>query len=304
MAVRTWSNTQWTRQTRRNLVLGLLFISPWLINALFLQLYPFFASFYYSMTYYNVFQPADFIGLENYRVMLFDDKLFWISLYNTAYFTLFSIGGGTILAILIAMMLNMNVQFRPVYRTIYYLPTVTPAVANAVLWLWMFNPLYGPINAALKGIGLPSPSWLGDPAWAKPALIIMSFWGLGQAMIIYLASLQDVPRELMEASELDGANWWQRTLRVTIPLISPVIFFNVVTGMIGAFQYFTEAYVMTEGGPGDATLFYGLYLYNSAFGYFKMGYASALAWVLFLIILAITLFSFRISRRHVHYQGG
>jgi multiple sugar transport system permease protein len=294
----------WTRRTRRNLILGLLFVSPWLVNLVGLIAYPFFASLYYSFTYYNVFQPPDFIGLDNYRVLFTEDKLFWISLYNTIYFTVFSIGGGTVLAIVIAMLLNMSVQFRSVYRTIYYLPSVTPAVSNAVLWLWLFNPLYGPINTVLKFLHLPAPSWLGDPAWAKPALILMSFWGLGQAIIIYLASLQDVPRELMEAAGLDGANWWQRTRSVTLPLISPVIFFNVVTGLIGAFQYFTEAYVMTEGGPGDATLFYGLYLYNSAFRYFKMGYASALAWILFLVILLITLLTFRISRRHVYYSGG
>ncbi|MEZ4859946.1 MAG: sugar ABC transporter permease [Caldilineaceae bacterium] len=295
---------RWTKRTWRSLILGLLFISPWLVNMGWLILYPFFASMYYSLTYYNVFQAPNFIGLENYRMLFTEDKLFWISLYNTAYFTVFAIGGGTVLAIIIAMMLNMSVQFRPLYRTIYYLPTVTPAVANAVLWLWLFNPLYGPINAVLKMVGLSAPGWLGDPAWAKPALILMSFWGLGQAIIIYLASLQDVPRELMEASELDGANWFQRTANITLPLISPVIFFNVVTGLIGSFQYFTEAYVMTQGGPGDATLFYGLYLYNSAFRYFKMGYASALAWILFLVILVITLLTFRVSRRHVHYMGG
>jgi multiple sugar transport system permease protein len=300
----TLATTQWTKQTRRALVLGLLFISPWLVNLVGLTFYPFFASLYYSFTYYNVFQPPNFIGLDNYRVLFFEDKLFWISLYNTAYFTIFSIGGGTLLAIIIAMMLNISVQFRPIYRTIYYLPSVTPTVSNAVLWLWLFNPLYGPVNIVLKALNISPPSWFGDPAWAKPALIIMSFWGLGQAIIIYLASLQDVPRELMEAAELDGANWWRRTWRVTLPLISPVIFFNVITGLIGAFQYFTEAYVMTEGGPGDATLFYGLYLYNSAFRYFKMGYASALAWILFLVIMTITLLTFRVSRRHVYYSGG
>lgn len=293
-----------SQQTRRALLLGLLFISPWLINLAGLTLYPFFASLYYSFTYYNVFQPPNFIGWENYRVMLGEDKLFWISLYNTVYFTVFAIGGGTVLAIAIALLLNMNVQGRPIYRTIYYLPSVTPTVANAVLWLWLFNPLYGPINSVLNLLHIPAPSWLGDPAWVKPALILMSFWGLGQAIIIYLASLQDVPRELIEAAELDGARGWQKTLRITLPLISPVIFFNVVTGMIGSFQYFTEAYVMTEGGPGDASLFYGLYLYNSAFRYFKMGYASALAWVLFLVIMLITLLTFRVSRRHVYYAGG
>lgn len=164
--------------------------------------------------------------------------------------------------------------------------------------------MYGAINAALDIVGLPTPSWFGDPRWSKPALIIMSFWGLGQAIVIYLASLQDVPREMLEAAELDGANWAGRIWHVTLPMISSVIFFNVVTGLIGSFQYFTEAYVMTGGGPADSTLFYGLYLYNSAFRYFKMGYASALAWVLFVIIMAVTLLTFRASSRKVYYAGG
>jgi len=284
--------------------MGLLFASPWFVNLCAFVLYPFFASLYYSLTQYNVFQPPRFVGLENYVVLLTEDKLFWLSLYNTLYYTVFAVGGGTILAIIIAMMLNMAVRFRSVYRTIYYLPTVTPAVANAVLWLFLFNPLYGAVNAALSIINLPTPSWFGDPRWAKPALVIMSYWSLGQAIVIYLASLQDVPREMLEASEIDGANWFRRTWHVTLPMISSVIFFNVVTGLIGSFQYFTEAYVMTQGGPADATLFYGLYLYNSAFRYFKMGYASALAWVLFIVIMAVTLLTFRVSSRRVYYAGG
>ena len=295
---------KWSKKTRRNLLLGLLFISPWIIGFFAFNVYPFFASIYYSLTYYNVFKPPLFVGLENYRVLFLEDGIFRTSLYNTLYFSVFSIGGGTVIAIVIAMMLNMKVGGRSVYRTIYYLPSVTPVVANALLWLWLFNPLYGPINLLLRTAHLPAPSWFGDPAWAKPALIIMSFWGLGGAVIIYLASLQDVPRELIEAASLDGANWWQRIRNVTLPMISSVIFFNVLTGVIGAFQYFTEAYVMTRGGPGDATLFYGLYLYNSAFKYFKMGYASALAWVLFIIIFLITLLIFKVSGSYVYYAGG
>lgn len=300
MAVQSW---RMTKQTRASLWLGLLFISPWLFNFFALTLYPFFASFYYSLTYYNVFKPPLFVGLDNYRD-LFADKLFWLSLYNTAYYTVFSISLGTVLAIVIAMLLNMKVEFRPLYRTIYYLPSVTPAVANAIVWAWLFNPLYGPINAVLSMLNIPAPSWFGDPAWSKPALIIIGFWGLGQAIVIYLASLQDVPRELIEAADLDGASRLQKIWSVTLPLISPVILFNVITGLIGAFQYFTEAYVLTQGGPADSTLFYGLYLYNSAFRYFKMGYASALAWILFLIIMLITLLTFRVSRNRVHYMGG
>lgn len=300
MASQSW---RMSKQTRTSLWLGLLFISPWLINFFALTLYPFFASFYYSLTYYNVFKPPMFVGLDNYRD-LFADKLFWLSLYNTAYYTFFSISLGTVLAIVIAMLLNMKVEFRPLYRTIYYLPSVTPAVANAIVWAWLFNPLYGPINAVLSMLNIPAPSWFGDPFWAKPALIIIGFWGLGQAIVIYLASLQDVPRELIEAADLDGAGPWQKIWRVTLPLISPVILFNVITGLIGAFQYFTEAYVLTQGGPADSTLFYGLYLYSSAFRYFKMGYASALAWILFIIILLITLLTFRVSRNRVHYMGG
>jgi multiple sugar transport system permease protein len=170
--------------------------------------------------------------------------------------------------------------------------------------LFLFNPLYGPINFVLRAIHFPSPPWFASTTWAKPALIIMSYWGLGSAVVIYLASLQDVPRELLEAASLDGANWWQKIRNVTLPMISSVMFFNILTGSIGSFQYFTEAYVMTAGGPGDATLFYGLYLYNSAFQYFKMGYASALAWLLFLIIFGVTLLMFRASGRWVYYAGG
>lgn len=299
-----WRRVTWTPATKRGLFFGLLFISPWIIQFLALTLYPFVASLYYSLTIYNVFADPVFVGFQNYRGLFTEDPRFTKALYNTLYFTVASVGGGTVIAIVIAMMLNMKIQGRSIYRTIYYLPSVTPAVATAILWLWLFNPLVGPVNAFIRNLGLPAPNWFNDPAWAKPALIIMSYWGLGGPIIIYLAGLQDIPRELLEAAEIDGANWLQRIRHITLPLLSSIIFFNTITGLIGAFQYFTQAYVMTQGGPADATLFYGLYLYQSGFQYFKVGYASALAWILFLIILGATLLVFKVSGRYVYYAGG
>ena len=204
------------------------------------------------------------------------------------------------------MMLNMNVGFRPVYRTIYYLPSITPTVASTLLWMWLFNPIYGPVSLGLQMLGINPPAWFSDPDWAKPTLILLSLWGMGGTIILYLAGLQDVPISLLEAAELDGANWWQKIRRVTIPMISPVIFFNVMTGLIGSFQYFTEAFVMSggTGGPADATMMYSLNLYLAAFRYFKMGYASALAWVLFLLILLVSFIVWKLTGRHVYYGGG
>ncbi len=299
----TMRRSRMTARTRRDLLKGLLFISPWIIHFLWLNLYPFLASLYFSMTRYTVIAPPKWVGLDNYITLLTDDPRFWTSLYNTVYFTVFSVSLGSIFAIAMAMLLNMKVRGLSVYRTIYYLPSITPLVATAIIWIWLLNPQAGIINHILRTLGLPAPSWLGDPKWAKPALILMSIWGVGGAIVIYLAGLQDVPRELLEAASLDGANWWQQTWHVTLPLLSPVIFFNVVVGLIGSFQYFTQAYVMTLGGPADATLFYSLYLYLSAFQFFKMGYASAMAWILFWVIMACTLLIFRTSARWVYYGG-
>jgi multiple sugar transport system permease protein len=292
-----------TPRTRRDLLKGLLFISPWLIHFLWLNLYPFFASAYFSLTRYTVIAPPRWVGLDNYVSLLRDDPRFWTSLYNTVYFTVFSVSLGTIFAIAMAMLLNMRVRGLSVYRTIYYLPSITPLVATAIIWIWLLNPQAGILNHILRTLGLPAPSWLGDPRWAKPSMILMSIWGVGGAIVIYLAGLQDIPRELLEAASLDGANSWQQTWSVRLPLLSPVIFFNVIVGLIGSFQYFTQAYVMTLGGPADATLFYSLYLYLSAFQFFKMGYASAMAWLLFWVIMACTLLIFRTSARWVYYGG-
>jgi len=289
--------------TARRRILGLLFISPWLIGVTAFTLYPFVSSILYSFTSYDVISPPMFIGLDNYREML-SDKLIGIALYNTFYYAVIAVPLGTIWGICVALMLNMKVCGQVVYRTLFYIPSIVPIVASSMVWLWLLNPQYGIINGLIYLIfKKPGPGWITDPALAKPSLILMSLWGIGQTALIYLASLQDVPQSLYESAELDGANAFQKVIHITLPMISPVILFNVIMGLIGAFQYFTQAYVMTSGGPADSTLFYALYLYNNAFRYFKMGYASAMAWLMFVIILVLTLLTFRTSSRWVYYSA-
>ncbi len=284
--------------------LGLLFVSPWLIGFLAFTLYPFLASIYYSFTDYSVLTLPEFVGFSNYKTLFTDDPLFWKSLGNTFYFAAISIPLQFIVALGLAMLLNQKVKGLAIWRTIFYLPSIVPVVAASIVWLWLLNPQYGIINGLLYLIGIDGPGWITDPKWSKPSLIIMSLWGVGGSMIIYLAALQDVPAQLYEAAELDGAGSYHKFINITLPTISPVIFFQVIMGIIGALQYFTQAYVMTGGGPADSTLFYSLYLYNNAFKYFKMGYASAMAWILFIIILVLTLVLFRSSRGWVYYAGG
>ncbi|RKX94023.1 MAG: sugar ABC transporter permease [Spirochaetes bacterium] len=290
------------RQRRKNLRNGLLFVMPWLIGFSFFLAYPTIASLYYSLSVYDMFTPPKWNGFGNYWE-LFHDPIFWISLSNTFYYAIFAIPLGQVIALLLALLLNTKVKAMPVFRTIYFLPTIVPPVVIAILWLWIFNTRYGVLNALLAGIGIRGPNWLGDPAWAKPALILMSFWTVGQPMIIYLAGLQDVPQQLYEAAELDGANWWQKTLRITLPMVSPAMLLNVIIGLIWAMQIFTLPYIMTGGGPMRATTFYALYLYENAFQFFKMGYASAMAWLLFIIILTCTLIIFKISSKKIYYAG-
>jgi multiple sugar transport system permease protein len=302
VAARPAASTSWRREARA-IAKGLLFVSPWLLGFLAFRLYPFIASLYYSLTFYTVLKPPTFVGLENYQRLLTEDTRFHAAVFNTFYYAVIAVPLGTVAAIGLALLLNMRVRGLAVYRTIYYLPSITPLVAASIVWLWIYNPQVGVMNFLLTLVGIHGPGWLGDPAWAKPALIIMSVWGVGGAVIIYLAGLQDVPQELYEAAAIDGANELHKLWHVTLPMISPVILFNVVVGLIGAFQYFTQAYVMTAGGPADATLFFSLYLYFSAFQFFKMGYAAAMAWILFLIIVAFTALVFRLSGRLVYYGG-
>jgi multiple sugar transport system permease protein len=296
-----------------SLLTGLLFISPWLVGFTALMLYPMVASFYYSLCDYSVLQSPVFIGAENYREML-GDEVFRVSLWNTVLFAFFSIGLGLLVSLSLAVMLNMRVPGMAFHRTIVFIPSLVPVVALSVLWMWILNGDTGLLNKLIEGalngvLGLvgskttiSGPNWLGSETWAMPALILMTLWGVGHPVVIYLAGLQDVPESLYEAAEIDGANALQRLWHITLPMLSPVIYFNVVMGIIGTFQVFAAPYIMTGGGPGRATLFYALALYNYAFGDLQMGYASAMAWVLFLVILGLTLLATRISRRWVQYE--
>lgn len=299
--------------TKANLRNGLLFASPWLVGFLLLTAYPIVMSIYYSFCSYDAISPPHWVGTLNYRTLLTEDELFWRSLWNTAYMIVFGLPVGLLASLVLAFMLNLKLKGMAFYRTLYYLPSITPIVAASALWMWLLNPEIGLVNEiigkfgiVMGWLGLPAPSgpgWLIDPTWAKPALIFMGLWGAGGGMLIYLAGLQNVPETLYEAADLDGASSWKKLLHITLPMLSPVIFFNLVMGLIGSFQYFTQVYIMTGGGPQDSTMFYALYLFNNAFLNFKMGYASAMAWILFLITLACTLLVFKTSARWVYYPG-
>ncbi len=291
------------RKELRRLGKGLAFCSPWIIGFLAFSVVPIVASLYYSFTVYSVLQPPRWIGLSNYVELLSDDPLFWISLWNTVYYVvLANIVGGTV-ALVLAMLLNMKVRGLSFYRTVFYIPVIVPVVASSIIWLWLFNPQYGVLNYAFTLFGIGPIPWLTDPGWSKNSLVLMSLWSVGNAVVIFLAGLQDIPPEMVEAASLDGANAFQRIRFITIPMITPVILFNVTIGLISGFQVFTQAYIMTNGGPADSTLFYALYLYRNAFRFFKMGYASGQAWILFVLILLSSLLLFKSSTRWVHYAG-
>lgn len=304
---------------KRHLRNGLLFIWPWLVGLGLFTAYPIGASLYYSFCDYSVLQPASWIGLGNY-IDLFSDEVFWKALGNTCLYALLALPLGLAFAFSLALLLNTGVRGLAIYRTCFFLPSLVPMVALAVLWMWIFNGEYGVLNYALKpvlgrvervlqGLGWmvswAPPGWLNDPKWSKPALILISLWGTGHAMVIYLAGLQDVPQHLYEAAELDGAGTWHKIRHVTLPMVSPVILFNLIMGLIGVFQFFAVPYVMSpQGAPARSTYFFAMYLYDHAFPYLRMGYACALAWILFLIVFALTLLALRLAERHVHYEGG
>jgi len=278
-------------------------IAPWLLGFTVFTAGPMLMSIYLSFTDWRLIGDPRWVGLENFRVLFFEDPRFWKALYNTAYYTLFSVPLGLIVALLLALLLNQRLRGIRFFRTAYYVPVVTSGVATSLLWLWIFNPKLGLLNYFLGLMGIEGPSWLVSDIWAKPAFILMSLWGVGGSMVIFLAALQSIPQQLFEAAMIDGANRWQIFWHITIPIISPTTFFVLVMGIIGSFQIFTSAFVMTKGGPADSTLFYVLYLYENAFQYFRMGYASALAWVLFIVILGFTILQFRIAGKWVHYES-
>jgi multiple sugar transport system permease protein len=282
-----------------------LFIAPGVLGFLIFTLGPVVYSLAMSFMDYGVVTPPRFIGLENWRVIFSfeEDPLIWQALKVTTYYAVGSVGIGVTYALLIALLMNQRIFGIYAFRTIYYMPSVISGVPVALLWMWIFNPSFGVLNTALAWFGIAGPQWLFDPVWVIPAFIIMSLWGVGGAMIIFLAGLQGIPQHLYEAAELDGANVLAKFRHVTLPMLSPIIFFNIVLGIIGSFQAFTQAFIMTQGGPANASLFYVLYLYRNAFQYFKMGYASAMAWLLLAIILMLTLLVFRSSALWVYYES-
>src|SRR5690554_4924486 len=264
-----------TKRQRRDLWLGLAFVSPWLIGFLVLTLYPVAASLYYSFTDYNVVSAPRWIGWRNYTDLV-ADPLFGTTLYNTMFLAIIGIPFSLILSLLIALLLNTKVRLQGIFRTVYFLPSIVPAVAAALLWRWFLNPDYGPVNEFLWQLGINGPGWLADPVWSKPALILASLWGVGGSMVIYLAGLQNVPTVLYEAADLDGASLWQRFRFVTLPMHSPVILVNLIMGIITSFQASTNIYIMTGGSRSNSTLVNTPYPYQNAFQFFRMGYASAM----------------------------
>lgn len=287
---------------RREAMMGLLLVSPWLLGFLIFTLGPMVASLWFSFCEYKVIQPPRWIGLGNYQRM-FADELFYKSLSVTTRYTLVSVPLGIVAALAVAVLLNQNVPGARVIRTIFYLPSVVSGVAVALVFSWIFNYRFGILNYVIGLFGIRGPDWLGRPQWALWAFILMSLWGIGGNMIILLAALQGVPVSLHEAAEIDGANSFVRFWTITMPMISPALLLVTIMSIIGSWQVFTSAYIMTAGGPAYATLFYLLYLYRNAFNWFEMGYASAMAWVLFVIILVCTLLTLRGSQNLVHYEG-
>ncbi len=287
---------------RREYYAGYLFASPWFFGFLVFGGGPLIFSLYISLCEYDVLSPPKFVGLHHYLTMFGGDPLFYKSLWNTVYMGI-GIPLGMALGLGIALLLNFEVRGMAVYRTLFYLPAIMPAVAASILWLWIFNPNEGILNALLAKVGIEGPTWLQSEAWSKPSLILMGLWGAGASMIVWLAGLEGIPKHLYEAAALDGAGPFRKFFNVTLPMLSPYILFNMVMGFIGTFQIFTQAYIMTRGGPVDSTLFYAFYLFNNGFRYMKMGYASAMAWVLFAIILALTLIQFRMARNLVYYES-
>ncbi|MCK6630963.1 MAG: sugar ABC transporter permease [Fimbriimonadaceae bacterium] len=288
---------------RKEAWMGVLFASPWIVGFCGFMLYPVVASMYFSFCDYSVLRKPIWIGADNYSELL-SDKLFWVALKNTFLYAVMALPLSALAALGLALLLNTKIRGLTVYRTIFFLPSLVPLVSLAVLWLWMFNGQTGLVNVALGSIGISGPNWLGDPTWSKPALVLMAMWGVGHAMVIYLAGLQSVPVSLFEAAQLDGAGAWKKTRHITLPMISPVIMFNVIMGMIGTLQVFTVPYVMfPNGAPARSTYFYTMYLYDNAFRFLRMGYASAMGWLMFLIIFALTLISLKLMERRVHYAG-
>ncbi|MGH2549378.1 MAG: carbohydrate ABC transporter permease [Thermomicrobiales bacterium] len=306
MAIAHPRRSPWSPIRRRESVAGWLFVMPWVLGLLIFTTYPVIYSVYLSFTEYSVIQSPSWIGLDNYRQMFTSDPAFTLSVKNSLYYAIFSVPIRLISALILAMILNMAVRGIGLYRTIFYLPTLAPPVAGAITFILLFDPSSGLINQALEFVGLPTVGWLTDPAWSKPAMIILSLWSVGIETLIFLAGLKEIPQDLLDAASVDGASHWSKFRNIIFPLLSPVILFNLVMGVITSFQVFTQALVIggTTGEPVESTLMYMVMLYRYAFRYFSMGYASALSVVLFVAVSIVTLVIFRTARFWVYYEGG
>lgn len=292
-------------QVNRDWKWGVLFALPWILGFATFLVIPLFSSFFYSFTNFSILKAPEWIGLQNYSELA-KDEVFHISIQNTFFYVATAVPLGTVIAIMLAMLLNAKVGGQALYRTLFFIPSLMPMVALAMLWLWVFNGEYGLLNEGLRAVGIQNPpNWLGDPNSAKWTLVVIGVWGTGHSMVIYLAGLQDVPVALYEAAELDGAKSWAKIKHITLPMLSPVILFNVIMGVIGSVQIFAIPYVMFPGGaPARSTMFMATYLYDNAFRFQRMGYASAMGWVMFVITLLLTLAAQKISDKHVHYDRG
>jgi len=300
------TKTRARKASRREALAAYALVSPWLIGFVGLTLGPMLASLWLSFTDYSLVTTngTSFVGASNYREALTEDPLVLQSLRVTAYYALLAVVLDLVLGLMLAILLNSGFRGIGAIRTIYYLPAAVSGVAVSLLWLWIFQPSGGLANGILDLVGLPTSDWIYSTTWVIPAFVLMSLWGVGRSAFIYLAILQRIPTNLYEAAAVDGAKSMRRFFRITVPLVTPAIFLNLILGLIGNFQTFTQAFVISEGGPANASLFYTLYLYRNAFRYFRVGYASALAWILFALLLALTLVLFRTGRRWVYYEAG
>lgn len=287
---------------RKEAIFGYIAIMPWLIGFLVFTAGPMVFSAYLVFTEWELLTPPRWVGLANFRFLL-EDQMFRNTLWNTFIYTVISVPLQLLVALGVALLLNLNIRGSNWYRALIFLPSQTPIVATAMLWFFIFSPTSGLANSALDVVGIGPQRWLVDVNLVKPALMTIAVWAFGGAMIIFLAGLQDIPQSLYEAAELDGASSWSKLLNITIPLLSPTIFFNLVIGLIGAFQVFTPVYLMTGGGPGTSSMMMGLLIYRHGFEEFNMGYASLLAWVLFLIVITLTIIQFTLARKWVYYEG-
>ncbi len=291
------------RHRIRNILTGYLFIAPWLLGFFAFTAGPFLQSVFFSFTRYNIISPPVWVGTANYQALFSQDPLFWKSLRITFSYALVAVPLGVVAGVTLALLLNAKVFGISVYRTIFFLPSIVPSVATSMVFIWILNPQIGLVNGILRWFGIVGPAWLADARYAFWSLVLMAMWGVGGSMVIYLAGLKDIPIYLYEAATIDGAGPWLKMIKITLPMLTPVIFFNLVMGVIGAFQYFTNAYIITAGGPDDSTMFYALYLFNRAWKYLDMGYASAMAWILFLVVVVLTTGLMKTQKKWVHYGG-